>query len=229
MVDYTEKQLRHVLNVKQAKNPRYSIRAFARDLGMSRSVLSAVLSEKRRLSPKNALKVKEKISISLESPHELMAVDHIQLLSDWYHFAILNLAKLPSNQASPKWIANRLGISARDAEAALARLKRVGYLQTRRGKLVRTAKPLRTPSDVPSSAIQSYHAQNLELAKKGMDQALEKREFLTMCLLADPAHLVEAKKRMRVFWEELSSFLESGTGKELYTFSMQLFSPRGNG
>lgn len=63
-----EKNLR--LNLKiflentQIKNPNYSLRALARDIGLSPSVISDYLNQKRTLTPKST----QKIIVFLEKP-----------------------------------------------------------------------------------------------------------------------------------------------------------------
>ncbi|MGZ3699878.1 MAG: helix-turn-helix domain-containing protein, partial [Bdellovibrionota bacterium] len=49
---------------RKAKNPSYSLRAFARYLAISAAALSQVLSRKRDLSKRNALKVAERLGLS---------------------------------------------------------------------------------------------------------------------------------------------------------------------
>lgn len=49
----------------QIKNPNYSLRALARDIGLSPSVISDYLNEKRSLTPKS----KQKIIVFLEKVH----------------------------------------------------------------------------------------------------------------------------------------------------------------
>src|SRR4051794_29725601 len=56
--------LQNELTRRCAKNPRYSLRAFAKALGMSHTVLSLVLSGKRPLSRKAALQVASALELA---------------------------------------------------------------------------------------------------------------------------------------------------------------------
>jgi plasmid maintenance system antidote protein VapI len=49
--------LKKVFDLKRAKNPRYSVRAFARDINTSSSGLSDMLNGKKKLTPKIAYKL----------------------------------------------------------------------------------------------------------------------------------------------------------------------------
>lgn len=46
-----------VFNQRKARNPRYSYRAYARDMGVSQSLLSKVLVGKRKVTPEFALRL----------------------------------------------------------------------------------------------------------------------------------------------------------------------------
>ncbi len=50
-------KLETVLKKKQIRNPKYSLRALARDIGLSPSVVSDYLNEKRVLSSKSEQKI----------------------------------------------------------------------------------------------------------------------------------------------------------------------------
>jgi len=58
--------LRRELQNRQQKNPAYSMRAFARDLDLSASGLSEVLSGKHSLSLRRAITVSKKLGLSEE-------------------------------------------------------------------------------------------------------------------------------------------------------------------
>jgi len=88
--------LRAQLLTRVSKNPSYSVRAFARDLGISHSYLSQILNEKRGLSLRQAV-----------------------LLSD-----ALNLEKEQKDQLIQLLLENRLSKSATDANPTSLDLKR---------------------------------------------------------------------------------------------------------
>lgn len=92
---------------RQAINRSYSQNAFARELGVSPTALSQYLSGKRNLSPINLKKVVRSLGLPLEyaqkskrnifsiqTPSIKLKLDTFSLISDWYHFAILNLLEI---------------------------------------------------------------------------------------------------------------------------------------
>ncbi|WP_415061389.1 TIGR02147 family protein [Bdellovibrio sp.] len=144
---------------KQARNQRYSLRAFARDLKVEPSLLSKILRSNHRVTSKmiarmapaiglSALEVRSYIK-SMRDEREIekkekrarydefvpFNLDHFRFISAWYHVAILELFNLKSFKASPAWIAERLGIEVVQAEEALNRLVRMGFIETRKGSL----------------------------------------------------------------------------------------------
>lgn len=233
---------------RKSKNPAYSLRAFARDLNISPAVCSQVLSGKRHLSRKNLGKIadalglspaqvssirKEITGVSLDRTEYLeVQEDVFRVMSDWYYFAILNLARLKDNKAQPTWVAKRLGLSLAEAKVAISRLKRLGYLAIENGRLKRTAVSLITTEDVPSSALRQFHKQNLALAVRALDDVpVNQREITTITMPADLSRLPGAKKLIREFRSKLANHLSAGKPTEVYTMAIQLFpisKPRGN-
>jgi uncharacterized protein (TIGR02147 family) len=233
------------LKSRQGRNPSYSLRSFAKGLGVSPGYLSALISGKKKLTIRQATHLSAALDLSPSAkrqllfsiaPHlseevelesrdlQILQEDEFTLLSEWYHFAILNLAKINKASSNPKQLAKRLGISDIQAIDAIRRLERLGYIKLTKGKINRLAKPLRTTTDVPSTAIRKYHKQNLDLAKEKIDSIpLEKREFSSITMCTSLSKLSRAKKMINEFKERLCGELEAGSQEEVYTLAIQLF------
>lgn len=235
--------LRDELLERKGKNPHYSLRAFARDLGISATVLSEVLSHKRHLSQKNFLRIADKLVLSpeeklwilneikgnpelTEDEEEILQLkeDTFRMMSDWYYFGILSLSRIKESSANPVWIAKRLGISPFEAKTAVETLRRLGFVKTEKGKLRRTSSRLETTLDVPSSALRKFHKQHLALGQLSIERdSVDTREFNTMTMAVDPKKIKEAQRLMLAFRERLSRFMEKGKASEVYVLAMQLF------
>lgn len=236
----------HIQNAfleRKARNPSYSLRAFASQLGVSRTALSDVLSGKRHFSTKNALKVASSLSLSPELTKDLLVEikgadlsgapttsfhlvsdDTFKVISEWYHYGILNLARLKKNRSSPWWIASQLGITAIEARSGLLRLERLGFIKIEQGKLVRTVISLDTLTDIPSQALRAYHRQNLRLAEVSLERDLvERRDFTSMVFATRLERVKKAKKMIRQFRNRLTEYLECENPTEVYTLAVQLF------
>lgn len=239
------KELRHVLQNelarRQSKNANYSLRAFARDLGIGVGSISEVISGKRELAPKNRQKVLQNLDLSAEQKkqfanassnkkktpaqeHQLLLEDQFKLISDWYYLGILNLAKLKSNRAKPQWIATRLQIEAYQAIEAIERLQRLGLLKIEKSKLVRTSQPLTTSRDLPSTAIRKHHSQNLQLAEKAIHKVpVELREFGSVTMPVNLKNLSKLKELLLKTRKKAADLLEDEQATEVYTLAFQLF------
>ena len=252
MLNQTEFQsyLRKVLADCQTRNPSYSVRSFAKKLGVGFGTLSMVLNGKRSLSPKTISKIIEKLDIDPKGKQELvkriagiaqgdisvnkptLAYEFTQLkadqhfvLSEWYYLAILSLIRTRDFQSTPQHISERLGISPALAKQATDRLERLGLIVKTAGVWKRTANALNTTDEVKSSALRKSHQINLNLAAKSLDEdELETRDFTWQTCALDPSQLPAAKKKIRNFLDEFGQeFSTSKQATEVYRFSTQLF------
>ncbi len=232
------------LQVRKNKNAQYSLRAFARDLGIGTTSLSDVLADKRKLSAKNIQKIGESLELNekelqkifeelrefnrLISPEEevknTITDQDFSLISDWYYFAILNLAKVENTQGEAKEISYRLGLDIHISEMALLKLIKMELISIEDGYLKRTSKPLTTSYDTPSEAIVTHHKGKLALASKALDHTdLKDREFGSKTLAINPKKLEKAKLLLRKSLLKVEKILETGELTEVYTLNHQLF------
>lgn len=243
---------------RQQRNTAYSLRAFARDLGTSAAVLSMVLQGKRSVTSEKAIAWADRLKFPSEKRQQLLKavtedlngrldptirrtrameekmaymqlqMDQFAIISDWWHFGLMNLVKLKNFQSDLAWMSERLGIKEADCSEALDRLQRMGLMECANGKWTRTARPLETPTDLPSEAIRSFHRQNIRRALSSIDDvSIEERDITSIMITTDKAKLVEAKKRIRLFRKELAAFLGESEGDEVYSLNIQLFPQTG--
>ncbi len=219
---------------RRLKNHRYSFRAYARDLGISKSSLSDFLADKRGISGRTAEKIADALALSPlqikslktvpASSHILLEEDRFRMIVDWYYFAILSLARLPNARANKDWIARRLGISELEVQNALDRLMRLGLVKKQGSRLVRTTKSITTTDDIPSAALKVHHEQNFARAEKALKTVkVDLREISSVTFPADPKQIEAAKKLVRIFRKKLVKTLETKNASEVYTFAVQLF------
>jgi hypothetical protein len=238
------------LCTRQEHNASYSLRAFARDLGVNVTSLSEFFSNRRRLSSDTIRKVADKLCLSpfvlssilqgtdgaarksaLPDPIQLEE-DTFRVISEWYYYGILSLARVKGNRGEVGWISKRLGITVPEARNGLERLVRMGFIEVKNGRMRRTSLPITTSKAIPLSAIRKYHKQNLALAEKAIDEVPREKRFVTAITMpTDKKRYEKATEFILKFREELSAFLESGNPEDVYTLSIQLFpltKPRGN-
>ena len=199
---------------RKKKNPSYSLRAFAKLLGISPSYLSLVFSGKRTLPPKQTLKIASKLELSpLESlklayPQYALNSDirkeisnsEFKVVADWKYFAILALGKIKNNRAQDTWISKRLGINIYEAREAFSTLVDLKMIEKSGIDFRVTKEDFTTKNDVPSATIRKFHTDVLEKAKLQIEIVpVEKREFQTMIFAGNSKLFKKAKKMIREF------------------------------
>ena len=230
------------------RNPSYSLRAFAKRLSLPVSALSEILQGKRSISLKSAEKVLQRLALgpnehedllkpflkanssseiaALRSPIAVqLEMDQYRVISDWFHFAILSLAETADFDSEIEVVARRLGITNKVAAEAVERLVRLGLInRSAGGELKPTGISYSTPDGIASLSLRRGHESNLELARQSLERdSIENRDFTAVTMAIDPLKLPEAKKRIRIFQNELCAFLESDLKTEVYKVCLQLF------
>lgn len=222
---------------RQLRNPSYSIRAFARDLGIGKTTIFEVMKGLRQLSSSNieviasrlaldeeTLKCFQEDSSNSDRGRTVVLEDEFQLIKDWHFLAILNLAKLPNNKCDSHWIAERLGLSIELAENSLETLLQLKLLENRNGKLFRTATPLTTATDVPSESIREHHRQSMEIAAAAMKEvSVELRDFTSVTYALHPEKIPDIKKVILSFHRKLGKILKTDNATEVYRLNIQFF------
>lgn len=159
-----------------------------------------------------------------------LRLDLFQLISDWFHFAILELTYLKSFRASIPWIARSLGISSLQARASLDRLFRLGLLKKEPGRWIPSEANTVTGFDIPSKAVRTFHSQILEKAQFALHcQGVEERDFRSTILAIRKDRLEEAKKALEKLHREFGAVISENAPdlqrkNEVYCLSTQFFS-----
>jgi hypothetical protein len=133
---------------RRAKNPRYSLRAFAAFLGADHSSVAQILRGSRRIPVARIRSWARKLGLGPEEAAVYIAAEHVastadfgrgQQLRHWtgealavmgepVHFEILRLIREPGFRADTRWVAARALVSTDQANLALTRLLRLGLL-----------------------------------------------------------------------------------------------------
>lgn len=232
--------LRAALAERCNKNPQYSIRSFARASGISHTVLSLVLSGKRRLSKKATAQLADFLELNPDhksqvlshftnfaepSEYQDLSLDAFEVISDWYHYAMLSALELPDAKWDARWFAKQFGIQALEAKLAMERLQRLGLVEEKNGKWKQTSKPIRVDNKVSTAATRKFNKQLLERAIEAIEQnTIEERDFSSTTFAMDPKLIPYAAAKIRKFRRELVAELEAkGSPEAVYQITMQLF------
>jgi len=154
----------------------------------------------------------------------LVEFDRYELLSEVWHLAVRELARLPKMTVSR--LEKILPARPRESlEKSLNLLSRLGLVKRDpRGAFVAAENSVRTAHEFPSEAIRAYHRQSLDLARSALDDAPPaERDFQSLTLLVDSDRLEELKKRLRDFMDTLEARAPSTSVDRLYQVQFQLF------
>jgi uncharacterized protein (TIGR02147 family) len=240
---------------RREKNPALSLRSFARFLKISPGRLSEILSGKRKLSLEMAERISDRLGLDPETKAKLISSilkrrktsakvaaearkldkvgpdykqltnDAFHVISDWYHFAILNLRDCDDFKPDESWIAKRLNIGLGEVRLAIARMERLGLIERREKSWVRTHAHLTTTHDVRSAGLRKGHRGIIDRAIDSLEKVeVADRDITNMTMAINPEKLPEAKAMLARFRKKFAKIMEQGNGRtEVYTVAIQLF------
>ncbi len=225
------------------KNPQYSLRSFAKNLGVSHSLLSLVLNGQRKISRSFMQKICEKLNLTTskqkmllqelngigaevasQSEMHKLSLEQFALISEWQHYAILSLLEIPDTKFDPVFIGQRLGINPMLAKVSMQRLYRLGYIEKTNGKWKQKTNPIIVENINSTLSSKKFQRQLLKKAAESLElDPVEVRELSSMTFAFDPKHLPYAHKRIKDFRRQLCKELEEfGKPQEVYNLTVQL-------
>ncbi len=227
------------------KNPQFSLRAFARQVDVSPAVLSRVLSGKRRLTFKLAVRIADALVLGPLEREELysfftssesrkedgedrfekeLTIDCFNAMKDWYHYGITQLLFMKSFKEDPKWIAKMLSITELEAKMAIDRLLRLEIIdRDEDGNLFRTSTHLSTSTDVASSGIRHFQKQILEKSIYSLEHDdIMDRDITSITIAINEDRILEAKKEIMKFRKKMAEYLAEGEKTRVYNLGIHL-------
>jgi uncharacterized protein (TIGR02147 family) len=155
--------------------------------------------------------------------------EQFQFFSHWYIPVVRELVIRDEYPGDPEWIAGKVmpPISESKARKGIALLEKLGLIRqdptTQKWEM--TQNVISTPSEVLSLAIATYHRDVIALAGEAIDRFKKpERDIRSVTLGLTADGVVEAKRRLEMFWKEMLEF--GGTqnhAKRVFQLNMQLF------
>jgi len=177
---------------------------------------------------KQAFDQLQKIQTKYKS-NEVVDADLFTLISDWFHFAILELCYVKNFKAIPSWIASRLAITAVQAEEAISRLLKYKLIKFQNNQLVPTQDFSVVKGDIPLTSIRKFHSSMIQMGLASIEtQNIEQR-----CLRS--SFLAIRKDKLKEAFDYIAQFHENFCEKigenaqfsyekdEVYALSTQFF------
>lgn len=221
-------------------NPKYSLRAFARDLEIHSGTLSSIMNEHRIVGPKVLSHLLVKLPLpaiekkrlfaeliaqpSGDSSSVILDEEVLSIVKDWEHYAILSYLQIRKAKHAPGDIAKALGLTQAQVLRAIQNLERTNLLKREGKSLKVTHKSLITTRGIPSPALREAHAQYIDKAKSALENfAPSERDITGITLPISHKNLNKAKELIQQFRSELSELLAQGDADSVYRLNIQLF------
>ena len=231
------------LSEMQAKNPQFSLRAFAKSLDIHAASLSEFFNGKRQFSPKLQRKIIQALNIAPDTKelllsmvetdnNEPMSVERVQLDTDSYHlvtdpiyYSILCLIETNDFKEDFDWMARRLKTSIPKIQEATERLERTGYIKRLDDGMMSVGEAhLMTTDDIASMSLRLRHAENLDDAKKALlNLPVDERYFRFETLAVGMDQMPEFKKAAQEFINKVTKLSQQGPKDEVYEFCLNFF------
>ncbi|MFS4460335.1 DUF4423 domain-containing protein [Bdellovibrio sp. HCB2-146] len=237
--------MRIQLEKRKQKNPRYSLRSFARNLDISSGKLSDIIAGKVCVGPRIFAKIENNLSLSEAEKRHLrflyqnerknsrllggikrqLQESEYALIASPEHFEILALMETRDAVCDYAWIKKRLGYSKEKVESALTVLLQLNMIEMVDKNRFRVVYGGATTShDIPSEIIRQSHRNVILNSLEKLDEcSVNERDFSSITMAVNPEKMDQAKKMIRDFRRRLCRLMESGEKSEVYTLNVQLF------
>ncbi|OFZ46267.1 MAG: hypothetical protein A2381_11670 [Bdellovibrionales bacterium RIFOXYB1_FULL_37_110] len=218
-------QRKQGISAKKAQTIAKSLNFSDKEVEMFCSMVLA--SDARSKSEREIASLKLQLMFKKHENEQLIA-EKFSVISDWYHFAILELTDTKEFKNNYQWIASKLGLNESLVKIAIERLIRLGLLKEVDNTLIQTYKNLITDDGVPSEAIRKFNKQILDKAKIAIDfQNVNERKIDTLTTAINQEDLEEFYKKINNFYDELDAWAtqrkKNKKQDHVYCFSTQFF------
>lgn len=233
------------LEVK-ARNKYYSIRAFANQIGISKTYAANILNGSKTITKETLekifLKLKfndeeqskilkyyngSKLNSRLETTSEIISINEesIHLLENWYVAAIYSLLQTKDKPKTIEQIAKRLDITTDETEIAINNLLILNLIEKKTNEGYMTKEfVLSSTENVPSAHIKKNHLETMKLAQKSLlNDPIETRDFTNFTFPINTKKIDKARIIIRKFQNELNELFDGCEYDEIYNLSIQFF------
>ena len=156
------------------------------------------------------------------SSYSSLDLEYFKVVSDWYHFAILELTYLDDFNSDPKWIAKKLSIEKTVVDEAILRLKKLELITEINGQLKDSFFNLETPTDISSRSLRKYNAQLINKALAAIiEKPIDEREITSTIFAIDKNNLTLFKEKIRTFKNDIC--LTNNNADSVYALNIQFF------
>ena len=227
-----------------SRNPMYSLRSFAHQLGVDASTLSQWLRNKRPLTSRAIETLGEQLGVPPERIRvyidhasrdsrldqnggaDQLTRDTFVAIGDWHHLAILELTRLDSFQADSRWIARMLDLSTDAVNIALHNLIRLDLLDMRSPtEWVDQIGDASITVDALGATVVEHLQQRVQRssARAIREAPLATRDHCSTMVAINSKMLPRAFQLIATFRQQLLQVLQEGPADDVYQIELALF------
>ncbi len=231
--------LKNTLVERATKNSSYSLRAFARDLNLSVSYLSEVLTSKKMLKPKFIEQVKKNLKLNetdayifeqsclyenngKETPTEIHDEDFNEI-NDPLVFTLLSTFFLDDFENSVQWISNKLRIDKNKCDQLIQNLVKKNILEIDNGEISRKSLNFIVKNFSNPKKLREFHQKCLHKIGYSISYTPSDRIHLNHLSFAiNPEKLEQFRERTDKYIDDVEKLMETGPQKDLYNLGVYL-------
>lgn len=231
---YLEKEYRR----RKDANPSYSLRAFARHVGIDQSTLSKFFKGEKSFSWPTVRRCLERLSASpdiialfeeerrvLSSDYCQIEEDHVNMIADWRCYALLEYLKV-NPSANLVEIIERFFVTEEEMLKIIDRLERLGFIENNndRFKLLRPNNSF-INNDKTTEARKNLQRSFLTLSQNALEKvAMDQRYHGSLTVAIDKKKLPEIKEKLNNFQEELGNYVQKSSElNDVYQMTLSFF------
>lgn len=223
---------------RRNRNPSYSLRAFAKLLGVDQSTLSKFFNGARDLSWTirnqclERLGASETVIAQFEEERRTLLSEYTEIeeslmavMGDWRYWGVLEYLKI-DNSATMHVLADRFHLKAEEMEEILGQLLKLEFIQ-HDGNAYRLLKPNNTWVDgsKTSEARKMLQKKLSQLSFAAIDEfGIESRYHGSLTVAVDKNKLPEIKDKIMAFQAELGQYIQKKSSlNEVYQLTVSFF------
>ena len=247
-----DQQIREEFARRKKLNPRYSLRKFSSDCGLSPSFVGYLIRGLRSLSFDQYVAVSSRLGITLPLPGssqdetkivpvkatgkqgryrsteflEIPMQGRLDSLS-WIDIQIADLTLLKGFKPDIVWMGKKLNLPASVVSESVEKLIQLGVLQIRGNLLIKKKKKIYLSASQSLSSLRKYHRDAMHGALQELsrvDEAAFKRRLITGATLTlNDKLLPQVQEKLNNFVQEVIDLAADEDAQSLYQLNLQFF------
>ncbi|MES2964103.1 MAG: DUF4423 domain-containing protein [Bdellovibrionota bacterium] len=226
---------------KRQANPRFSVKAFANQLGLNESTLYKVMQGRRRIGVHVARQLAAKLGYELieepvaRQPQKIDALDpasHMKTISQetfdvlgWIHFAILEAMKLSDFSPTVAWVARRFGLKIDETVRVLLEMEAAGVLKREGLAWTDTVDDAISagPGKFSSTSMRANQRRFLDFSAKQLEIVpIEQREHFLFVFPVNDKEIERLKKKSQKILMEIADQSQKSRRPKNAIYGMQI-------